>query len=147
MWSVAQRVWGSQRSCMCWSQLGHARRLSLPNGKSIRVWWRLLNRPACPAADRDRFCCCKKRGFSSSYAAVHAVRSCKVWKAPLIPPGIFLAQCKCKQQFPKFSASRTIDKKDDADEIKPINGRWSLNNAIFFLSQFFSLNCTTWNWI
>lgn len=58
MVSAARRVQASQWSHKCWSQLGRARRLSLPNGKSIRVWWRLLNRPDCLVADRDGFCCC-----------------------------------------------------------------------------------------
>lgn len=61
--SAACRVRASQRSPKCWSQLGRARRLSLPNGKSIRVWWRLLNRPACPVADRDGFCCCNNAAW------------------------------------------------------------------------------------
>lgn len=86
-----------------------------------------------------------QRGFGSSYAAVRADGSWEVWKHPLIPPGISLARCKCKQRFSqtKFSVSRQKNKKiqgkDGADEIKAISGRWSLKDAILGASQSYKL--------
>lgn len=118
-WSALCVEYGtSQRSRKCWSQLGRTRHLSLPNGKSIRVWWRLLNRPACPVADRDGFCCCNnaawlQHGCSSSYAAVRADRSCEPWNDPLIPPAN--AQMLFPNKVFRFQEKSTVKPWMDAE--------------------------------
>lgn len=121
-WSALCGEYGtSQRSHKCWSQLGRAHHLSLPNGKSIRVWWRLLNRPACPVADRDGFCCCNNAAWLQLQLCCCSGRQIMpALKGSIDPSCFFLQMHKCFFQT-KFS----VFKKNP-----PLNHEWTLKSQL-----------------
>lgn len=91
MVSAAWRVRASQRNPKCWSQLGRACRLSLPNGKSsVSDGGSSAGPSARWQIEMDFVVATIQRGCISSYATVQVDGSCELWKDPLILPASFM---------------------------------------------------------